>query len=69
MKTTSEFVTKCCRFFQVGEVWDYKGAKECKSDRSRREVSNEYLVVKLGSAKAENEPSIVREKVVRQLET
>ena len=32
-----------------------KGAKECKSDRSRQELSNEYLVAKFGFDTAENE--------------
>ena len=32
------------------------GAKECKSCRSRRELSNEYLLAKFGVDTAENEP-------------
>lgn len=36
---------------------DSKGARECKSDRSRQEFSNEYLVTKFGCDTAENESS------------
>ena len=35
---------------------DLSGAKECKSCRSRRELSNEYLIAKIGFDTAENEP-------------
>ena len=38
---------------------DSKGAKERKSDRSRQELSNEYLVAKFGFDTAENKPSEV----------
>ena len=34
---------------------DSKGAKGCKSDRSRQELSNEYLLAKIGVDTAENE--------------
>ena len=40
------------RIFQL----DSKGAKACKSCRSHPELSNEYLLAKLGSDTAENEP-------------
>jgi len=33
-----------------------RGSKECKSDLSRQELSNEYLVVKFGFDTAEKEP-------------
>ena len=36
---------------------DSKGAKACKSCRSRQELSNEYLLAKIGFDTAENEPS------------
>ena len=36
--------------------WDLSGAKVCTSCRSRRELSNEYLVAKIGVDTAENEP-------------
>ena len=36
---------------------DSKRAKECKLDRSRRELSNEHLVAKFGFDIAENEYS------------
>ena len=40
---------------------DWRGAKGCfKSDRSRKEFSNEYLVAKIGVETAENEPLNVR---------
>ena len=35
---------------------DSKGAKGCKSDRSRQELSNEYFFAKIGVDTAENEP-------------
>ena len=44
---------------------DSKGAKEYKSDRSRQELSNEYLVAEFGFDTAENEPSKVCEQGVR----
>ena len=53
-----------CWLFEVGRFeealfafsrLDSKGVKECKSDRSRQELSNEYLVTKFGLATAENE--------------
>ena len=36
-----------------------RGAKEYKSCRSRQELSNEYLLAKIGFDTAENEPSKV----------
>ena len=42
-----------------------KGAKECKSDRSRQAPSNEYLVANFGFDTSENEPSEVCQKGVR----
>ena len=38
---------------------DSTGAKECKSERSRKELSNEQLLAKIGCDTAENEPSKV----------
>ena len=35
---------------------DSKGAKVCKCCRSRQELSNEYLLAKIGFDPAENEP-------------
>ena len=35
---------------------DSKGAKECKSCRSRQELSNEYFLAQFGVDTAENEP-------------
>ena len=36
------------------QFWDLSGAKVCQSCRSRRELSNEYLVAKLGVDTEEN---------------
>ena len=38
---------------------EWSGAKEYQSDRSRQELSNEYLIAKIGVDTAENEPSKV----------
>ena len=43
------------------------GAKACKSCRSRQELSNEYLLAKLGVDTAENEPLKVCQKLEKQL--
>ena len=45
--------------------WGRRGAKECKSDRSRQELSNQYFVAKFDFDTAENEPSEVCQKGVR----
>ena len=42
---------------------DSKGAKACKSCRSRQELSNEYLLAKFGFDTAENEPPKVCQKL------
>ena len=54
--------------FQGFFHFDSKGPKECKSDRSRQELSNEYLVAKFGCDTAENEPSEVCQNGVRKLD-
>ena len=46
-KRSDEILLKIC---------DRRGTKRCKSDRSRQELSNEYLVAKIGVDTAENEP-------------
>ena len=38
------------------KFWDRRGAKGCKSDRSRQEFSNGYLLAKISVDTAENEP-------------
>ena len=38
------------------KYWGLSGAKACKSCRSRHELSNEYLLAKIGVDTAENEP-------------
>ena len=43
---------------------EWSGAKEYQSDRSRQELSNEYLVAKIGLDTAENESSKVCQKIV-----
>ena len=49
------------RFFpRYFSIWDSKGAKECKSDRFRQKLSNEYLVEKFGFDTEENEACKVR---------
>ena len=55
------------RGFQIG-INDSKSLKECKSDRSRQELSNESLVLKFGFDTAENESSKLCHTVVRQLD-
>ena len=45
------------------KFWDLSGAKECKSCRYRQELSNEYLLAKIGVDTAENEPLKVRRKI------
>ena len=47
-------------FSRLFSIWDSKGAKEYYSDRSRQELSKEYLVAKIGFDTAENEPLKVR---------
>ena len=43
--------------------WDLSGAKVCKSCRSRHQLSNEYLLAKIGVDTAENEPLKVWRKI------
>ena len=38
------------------KYWGLSGAKACKSCRSRRELSNEYFLAKIGFDTEENEP-------------
>ena len=38
------------------KFWDLSGAEVCKSCRSRQELSNEYLLAKIGVDTSENEP-------------
>ena len=51
----------------VDDFWlkfsDLSGAKICKSCRSRHELSNEYLLAKIGVDTAENEPLKVWRKI------
>ena len=44
---------------------DSKGAKACKSCRSRQELSNEYLLAKFGVDTAENGPLKVCQKFAK----
>ena len=52
----------------MGSRLDSEGAKESKSDRSCQELSNYFLVAKIGFDTAENESLKVCQKVVRQLD-
>ena len=51
----------------VDDCWpkfgDLSGVKVCKSCRSRQELSNEYLLAKIGVDTAENEPLKVWRKI------
>ena len=49
---------KICKQFDenVLNFCEWSGAKEFRSDRSRQELSNEYLIAKIGFDTAENEP-------------
>ena len=51
-------------FFLVFRL-ESQGAKACKSYRSRQELSNEYLLAKLGVDTAENEPLKVCQKLAK----
>ena len=44
---------------------DSKGAKACKSCRSRQELSNEYLLAKFGVDTAENKPLKICQKLAK----
>ena len=46
-------------FSRVFPTWDSKGAKDCKSCRSRTMLQNAYLDAKIGFDAEENEPSKV----------
>ena len=45
------------------KFWSLSGAKVCESCRSRHELSNEYLLAKIGVDTAENEPPKVWRKI------
>ena len=51
-------VCKFCKKFdeKLLKFCEWSGAKEYQSDRSRQELSNEYLIAKIGFDTAENEP-------------
>ena len=51
-------VCKNCKTFDEDllKFCEWSGAKEYQSDRSRQELSNEYLIAKIGVETAENEP-------------
>ena len=46
-------------------LWDSKGAKACKSCRSRQELSNEYLLARFVVDTAENVPLKVCQKLAK----
>ena len=37
------------------KFFEWSGAKECQSNRSRQELSNEYFIANIGFDRAENE--------------
>ena len=45
------------------DFWSLSGAKVCEACRSCQELSNEYLLAKIGVDTAENEPLKVRGKI------
>ena len=50
------FANVCKKFDEnLLKFCEWSGAKEYQSDRSRQELSNEYLVAKIGFDTAENE--------------
>ena len=53
-----KFVKHCAKIRDehLLNCWCRRGAKECKSDKPRQELSNEYLLAKFGYDTAENEP-------------
>ena len=56
-----EIPWKCLQILQkfdenLLKFCEWSGAKEYQSDRSRQELSNEYLIAKIGFDTAENEP-------------
>ena len=64
-QTCEKCLTNFCKDFEFGAVrrcvtWDSKGAKVCKSCRSRKMLKNAYLVAKIGFDTEENERSKVR---------
>ena len=67
MQKLANFLGNVCKIFvclQILQKFDEKllkfcewsGAKEYQSDRSRQELSNEYLTAKIGFDTDENEP-------------
>ena len=61
MQTIANLVGNVCNFCKTLDdnllkFCEWSGAKEYQSDRSRQELSNEYLIAKMGFDTAENEP-------------
>ena len=54
---------KCLTKFYLN-FWIQRGAKACKSCRSRQELSNEHLLSKFGVDTAESGPLKVRQKII-----
>ena len=62
MQKLANFLGNVCKFCKkfddiLLKFCEWSGAKEYQSDRSRQELSNEYLIAKIGFDTAENEPS------------
>ena len=51
-----------CKILSFDRCEDSKGAKECRSCRSRKMLKNETLVAKIGFDTEENEPAKVSRK-------
>ena len=61
MQKLANFLGNVCKFCKKFDenllnFCEWSGAKEYQSDRSRQELSNEYLIAKIGFDTAENEP-------------
>ena len=59
LRTSLQMFANVCKKFDENllKFCEWSGAKEYQSDRSRQELSNEYLVAKFGFNAAENESS------------
>ena len=61
MQNFANFLGNACKFCKkfdedLLKFGEWSGAKDYQSDRSRQELSNEYLIAKIGFDTAENEP-------------
>ena len=61
MQKLANFLGNVCKFCTkfddiLLKFCEWSGAKEYQSDRSRQELSNKFLIAKIGFDTAENEP-------------